>query len=652
MKQARWELFETLKRGTGAVSLSNGRGISTLREFRDRCITAHRVTISVSSVMKRSIGLLVLSLTLLPAVVFAADPVAHLDSAEFLLSGAVEPPPDSAAWQPQTLPDDWSVTRPGIKEGYAWYRLRFDLPGRPDKPYALYVPRIRTIGTLYVNSALVGQTSPSGTIESSSRPKLFVIPPGLLHSGSNDLHLRVLGAAGFSKGLAQITVGEDALVRPDYDRRFLWQVTGPQFSTLLCVIFGLFSLLLWLYRRHESFYGYFGLSALAFAVYASQFFVREPVLPEPWWSLTVAAGAWGKVVLMSLFGLRYAGWHWRTVERLLWIWFAIVMCTEFLMNVAGWSHWLLDVLDQSWMLAGLVWIVIFATVGWRKPTPANLLLAITASIHPIVGISFYNEFFPPAFEALNFTPFDFLPMLLAAGCILVGRFATTLKESEKLNVELEQRVAQKHIELEQNYQRMQEIERQRAVVEERQRIMSDMHDGIGAQLISTLSLVEHGEVASGEVAAALRECIDDLRLTIDSLEPTENDLLPVLGNLRYRLDGRLKKQGIDLNWQVKEVPKLACLNPKNVLHILRILQEAFTNVLKHAHASVISVETGVDGPGEHVYIRVHDNGTGFTGDHKGHGLASMRQRAQSIGGALEIRESPTGTTLNLLLPVS
>jgi signal transduction histidine kinase len=58
--------------------------------------------------------------------------------------------------------------------------------------------------------------------------------------------------------------------------------------------------------------------------------------------------------------------------------------------------------------------------------------------------------------------------------------------------------------------------------------MRDMHDGIGAHLISALSLVEHDECSAAEVAVALRECLDDLRLTIDSLEPTENDLLPVM----------------------------------------------------------------------------------------------------------------------------
>ncbi|MEJ0049295.1 MAG: ATP-binding protein [Rhodospirillales bacterium] len=205
---------------------------------------------------------------------------------------------------------------------------------------------------------------------------------------------------------------------------------------------------------------------------------------------------------------------------------------------------------------------------------------------------------------------------------------------------------------EERMQNQHELEKREMLDRERSRIMSDMHDGVGGQLISVLSLLEHGEVPNTEVAKAIRECLDDLRLTIDSLEPTDNDLLPVLGNLRYRLDQRLKKHGIELDWEVKDVPKLACLTPRNVLHILRILQEAFTNVLKHARATKVGVETGLDAPGGHVYIRVSDNGAGFTGERAGHGLASMRRRAGIIGGSLDIQASPAGTTLNLLLPVS
>jgi signal transduction histidine kinase len=298
----------------------------------------------------------------------------------------------------------------------------------------------------------------------------------------------------------------------------------------------------------------------------------------------------------------------------------------------------------------IVYVAVFWATAWQRRTLETLGLAIAGSVKLVISAN--ERLLPYPIDLPRYQPFAYMPMFIMIGWILIDRFVKSLNESEKLNAELEQRVAQKHVELEHSYQRMQQMERQQAIVEERGRIMRDMHDGIGAQLISALSLVEHGECPATEIATALRECLDDLRLTIDSLEPTENDLLPVMGNLRYRLDERLRKQGIDLDWHVREVPGLSCLTPQNVLHILRILQEAFTNIIKHAHATSIRVETGLDAAGEHVYIQVCDNGTGFSGEHAGRGIASMRYRAKIIGARLDIQPSAAGTTLNLLLPVS
>jgi signal transduction histidine kinase len=298
----------------------------------------------------------------------------------------------------------------------------------------------------------------------------------------------------------------------------------------------------------------------------------------------------------------------------------------------------------------VAWLGILAWAGWRRRALERTLVLVAVVF---IGGTFLRDLI--AGELLGeldspFNPYRALPICVALGWAMIDRFASSLNESERLNAELEQRVAHKHAELEQNFRRMHEMERQQAVVAERHRIMSDMHDGVGGHLISTLNLVEQGDLSPAEVATALRECLDDLRLTIDSLEPTDNDLLPVLGNLRYRLDGRMKKQGVELDWRVADVPKLACLTPQNVLHILRILQEALTNVLKHARASAVQVETGVDGADGHVYVRVRDNGRGFSGEHVGHGLANMRWRAQIIGADLEILPSPSGTTVSLVLP--
>lgn len=230
------------------------------------------------------------------------------------------------------------------------------------------------------------------------------------------------------------------------------------------------------------------------------------------------------------------------------------------------------------------------------------------------------------------------------------RVAQALAESKRLNAELEERVRQKQLELERTFDALRQLAREAAVVEERRRLMADMHDGIGGQLISTLSLVEHGEASKEQVAAALRDCIDDLRLAIDSLEPSDDDLLPLLGNLRYRLEPRLKAGGIVLDWQVRDVPKLACLTPQNVLHVLRILQEALINVLKHAQARVVRVATTADARG--VLIDIGDDGRGFdaAAGSRGRGLLSMRRRALALGAELSLTSSPAGTTLSLRLP--
>jgi signal transduction histidine kinase len=238
------------------------------------------------------------------------------------------------------------------------------------------------------------------------------------------------------------------------------------------------------------------------------------------------------------------------------------------------------------------------------------------------------------------------------GWMLTARFARTLNAFEQLNTELERRVAEKHEGLEKSFLKLKQIEQERAVLEERERIMREMHDGVGANLMSGLTSLNEGRLSPDEVAAVLRECLDDVRLVVDSLAPTEQDLLAVLGNLRYRLEGRLTRQGIRLDWRVSDLPPLASLTPQTVLHILRILQEAFSNILKHARADTVLVETGVADPATHVFIRISDNGRGFPSGRTGRGLSNMRQRAGMIGGALEIRSGVSGTSLTLQVPLA
>ena len=137
------------------------------------------------------------------------------------------------------------------------------------------------------------------------------------------------------------------------------------------------------------------------------------------------------------------------------------------------------------------------------------------------------------------------------------------------------------------------------------------------------------------MATVLRESIEDLQLIIDSLEPVENDLLTVLGTLALpacRI--AWARVASTCSWNVVDLPPLPMLTPHSVLSILRIVQEAFANCLKHSGATRITVTTGLTGePGqdEKAQIAIIDNGRGIEGTRVGRGLENMRRRAVRAG---------------------
>jgi signal transduction histidine kinase len=143
---------------------------------------------------------------------------------------------------------------------------------------------------------------------------------------------------------------------------------------------------------------------------------------------------------------------------------------------------------------------------------------------------------------------------------------------------------------------LQAAERERTILNERQRLLRDLHDGVGASLISALKMIEHGRLSLDDAATVLRECLDELRLVVDSLEPLEHDLVTLLASLRYRLGGRLERAGIAIDWQMGEVPPLPWLDARAALEVLRILQELLSNILKHARATRVRISVNLDAP--------------------------------------------------------
>jgi signal transduction histidine kinase len=255
-------------------------------------------------------------------------------------------------------------------------------------------------------------------------------------------------------------------------------------------------------------------------------------------------------------------------------------------------------------------------------------------------------------ESIYLLPLGVLALFAMFLTSVSRRYLRALSDAENASALLEVRLADRERELKASYEKLSAVEQAQLLSHERQRLMREMHDGLGSALMSSLIAVERGQMDSADIVQVLRECVDDLKLTIDSLEPVGDDLLVLLATLRFRLEGRLAAAGIELTWEVGTVPSVAWLNPTLSLHILRIVQEVLTNILKHAHAKTIRVS--VDHVADAIAIAVEDDGVGFDvadATRSGRGLANLRQRAALLEAKLEIESRPGATRVCLRLPV-
>ncbi len=181
----------------------------------------------------------------------------------------------------------------------------------------------------------------------------------------------------------------------------------------------------------------------------------------------------------------------------------------------------------------------------------------------------------------------------------------------------------------------------RSRAQEREMLLADMHDGLGSQISTARLRVERGEMSQSEIAHLLRECSADLHLMVDTLREQNDSLEAALVDYKTRVERRITEHGISLTWivQLSGAPPMA---PRRMLQVLRVIQEAITNAMRHAGATKILVAARYLGDHEYV-IQVEDDGAGIADDvSPGRGLSNMRRRARELGGTLDIRRRSVG----------
>jgi signal transduction histidine kinase len=573
----------------------------------------------------------------------APDPLAPAVGADGTVTG-----------QPATsfdLPLHWSTVEGSALHTVA-LRMHFTLDAVPDQSWALLLSHFSEGGRLSINGTVVGAISAESPERHVNwhRPQLLGIDPGLLVAGDNQILIETRYGAG-THALAGVAVGPLGELWNTYARllffEVVWTWSGVTIAVLAALVFGA----LWFHRR-DAVARLLAVAALCWLVTGSCWLVEVmPVGLRLVLDVTSMAALAAFIATLSIALLRMSALSRRREEWLIGGFAAIGPVLALATGLHADPF-----LQVSWqpgmflILAGATGLGLFRrTRGLPAPHPLVLLAASALALAALLDIG----------TALGLNGLDGLPafnllaplMLLALATPLVDGLIQTMHETEAARVELETRVREREQLLKRNFERLRESERVKVESQERQRIMQDMHDGLGSQLMSALMLVERGAVSNDQFAQILRESIDDMRLAIDALTAEDADLTAALGNLRFRMEPRLRAAGMELAWDARRLPEEIGLHPDVVLPILRIVQEALTNALKHSRARAVRVVLMVEGTGDArmLDIRIADNGAGISEERVGgRGLLNMRNRAQKIGAQLKLETAANvGTTVHL-----
>ena len=187
------------------------------------------------------------------------------------------------------------------------------------------------------------------------------------------------------------------------------------------------------------------------------------------------------------------------------------------------------------------------------------------------------------------------------------------------------------------------------VREERHRIARDLHDDLGAKLLSGLYQNDVDQAKQ-----AIRQAIAEMRTIVNGLLGTGVELNVILQEFEYEVATRLQSCGIELNWQQNLADTPITLSYAQYRHYISMLREIISNIMKYANAQSVIIEISlVD---SQLVSVISDDGNGFDGEtnqSEGNGLKNLRERATELSATLHFQSLPEakGSRVELIFPL-
>lgn len=531
------------------------------------------------------------------------------------------------------------------------YTLSLQLPRVPQEPLGVFITKVSLSGQLYLNGQLIGGCA-EGALEvlrCLHRPWLVSTPAALWKQGENQLSVEVYADGRQTNGLSAVRVGPlPQLAASDYAAPYFLRVQLMQGLSWVTVILGLLSLMVAFYLRSRSLYLWVGLASLAHALSNINFLATQALPTAEVFGWFAFSSRMASVPLLMLaciaFYRRDRPWHHALA-------LGYALAGPLLVWLADSDRWVISLYYLPVLACGVLVLIAMARWTWQSRTPAHLLMLAAVTAMTWAG---YGDWMrlrgSSAFEGTYLMAYASAGFLAIMGSLVMAELAAGLLKSRELTATLEQKVAEREQRLAEAYEQRLQVERTAASTQERERLLADMHDSLGAGLSTAHLLLRQGQLTAAGAAHVVQECMDDLRLVFDVSANLEEDLVSLLADVRYRLDGRMAAVDLQTRWDI-EAEGMPSLGPSGSLQLMRILQEAITNVLRHARARHLQVTLRWQPASRQLLMRVQDDGQGIpaTFNRSGRGFGNMARRAAMLGGELDIRPAEPGTVVEFRL---
>lgn len=564
------------------------------------------------------------------------------------------------AWTAVTLPDAWQDRRPA-HGGAVWYRLQIEID-RPSALLGIYIKRACNNAWIYANGQLIhsggGPWEGPRVRRNCHVPVLAAWPKDAQKRGRNEILVRVHSESANTisseqrKGhLSAVVVDRWQRLQPIHADEYRIRISVPRVTSALMGFTAITLLLIWWRVRRERIYLNFGLTMLCGALATARVFIHDPGLDN----VTVERIVPGLALLvcLAIVGCLVDLYDLRTRLPRFWWTMGLALLTLLAVVPAPWLRVIAIIGYVSGALAVAVTLVQLYQQVLKSPLGEHKLFYLATAI--VMGAAVHDLLIQLQWLAYTDRPLiqSVLPIMLLGFMIrLLARHAEALNIAENSRAELEQRVQLITREIESSYDRSMELEKDRATQEERERIARDLHDDLGARL---LTLVHRSP--DEKTSESAREALSDLRLLIGQLHQPEGLLTDAISDWRAETQQRCDAAGRTLAWSANDVAPHQ-LGTRQRIMLGRLLREAVTNVLKHTQSALVRIRFEEDETTLELEISDDCPSPPVADWQPGIGMRSLEMRARQIGASIEWQDivdstgRKQGSRLSCRLPLA